>query len=75
MRGCMLSVIDVATVAAATAASIFLPTITKGQYMEGRIEKIDVKREHRELVALFYRIELATFVYRLMFQHSGNRLG
>lgn len=36
--------------------------------MEGRIDKIDVKREHRELIALFYRMELKNFLQVLMYQ-------
>ena len=39
--------------------------------MEGRIDKIDVKREHKELIALFYRMELIAFVQTLLYQHPG----
>ena len=50
-------------------------TLIKGSYMEGRIDKIDVKREHKELIALFYQMELKAFVQRLMYEHSTNRAG
>jgi len=42
----------------------------KGSHMENRIDQIDVKKDHKELIALFYRIELSTFVQILLYQHS-----
>lgn len=47
-------------------------TLTKGQYMEGRIDKIDVTREHQELIALFYRIELRTMLQRILYEHYAR---
>jgi hypothetical protein len=37
--------------------------------MENRIDKIDVRRDHEELIALFYRIELRNFVQILLYKH------
>lgn len=49
-------------------AALLNPTI-KGHCMEGsRIDKIDVKSEHKELIALYYRIELKTFVQVLLYE-------
>lgn len=50
--------------------SAILYTLSKGSHMENRIDKIDVKKDHKELIALFYRIELSTFVQILLYQHS-----
>ena len=50
-------------------ASIIPFTLSKGSHMENRIDKIDVKNDHRELIALFYRIELRTFVQTLLYEH------
>jgi hypothetical protein len=49
-------------------------TISKGYYMEGRIDKIDVKREHKYLIALFYRMELRSLLQRLVYEHSTTRV-
>lgn len=38
--------------------------------MEGRIDKIDVKRDHEELIALYYRMELLAFTQILLYEHS-----
>ena len=48
-------------------ASAILYTISKGSHMENRIDKIDVKNDHKELIALFYKIELRTFVQALLY--------
>ena len=48
-------------------ASAILSTLSKGSHMESRIDKIDVKKDHKELIALFYRIELRTFVQALLY--------
>ena len=45
----------------------FFELITKGQYMEGHIDKIDVKRDHKELIALFYKIELMHLMQVLLY--------
>lgn len=37
--------------------------------MEGRIDKIDVKRDHKELIDLFYRMELRAFIQTLLHEH------
>lgn len=50
-------------------ASAILHTLSKGSHMESRIDKIDVKKEHKELIALFYRIELRSFVQALLYEH------
>ena len=50
--------------------SAILSTLSKGSLMENRIDKIDVKNEHRELIALFYRIELRNFVQVLLYEHQ-----
>ena len=49
--------------------SAILNTLNKGSHMENRIDKIDVKKDHKELIALFYRIELRNFVQVLLYQH------
>jgi len=49
--------------------SAILHTLSKGSHMESRIDKIDVKKEHKELIALFYRIELRNFVQVLLYEH------
>ena len=58
---------------ATTFNSIILSTISKGYFMEGRIDKIDVKREHKRLIALFYRMELRSLLQRLVYEHSITR--
>ena len=65
--GCMLNLV----------LTIVLPAIlyslsSKGSHMENRIDKIDVKKDHKELIALFYRIELRNFVNILLYQHSNK---
>jgi len=46
----------------------------KGSHMEKRrIDQIDVKRDHKELIALYYRIELRTFLQVLLYQHSTQK--
>ena len=55
--------------------SAVLFSISKGYYMECRIDKIDVKYEHKELIALFYRMELRSLLQRLMYEHSTTRIG
>ena len=45
----------------------FLYTLTKGRYMEGRIDKIDVKRDRQELINLYYRMELKAFIQALLY--------
>lgn len=37
--------------------------------MENCIDKVDVKRDHKELIALFYRIELMTFIQILLYNN------
>lgn len=54
--------------------SIVSSTISKGQFMEGRIDKIDVKQEHKYLIALFYRMELRSLLQRLVYEHSTTRV-
>ena len=49
--------------------SAILSTLSKGSLMENRIDKIDVKKDHKELIALFYRLELKAFVQTLLYQH------
>ncbi len=53
----------------------FSYTLIKGSHMEGRIDKIDVKREHKELIALFYQMELKALIQRLMYEHNTTRVG
>lgn len=50
-----------------TSAVMFI--LSKGSHMENRIDKIDVRRDHEELIALFYRIELRNFVQILLYKH------
>jgi hypothetical protein len=50
-------------------ASAIFHTLSKGSHMESRIDKVDVKKEHKELVALFYRIELRNFIRTLLYNH------
>jgi hypothetical protein len=38
--------------------------------MDSRIDKIDVKREHKELIDLFYRLELKHFLQVLLYRRS-----
>ena len=38
--------------------------------MEGNIDKIDVKAEHRELIDLYYKIELLHFTQVLLFSEE-----
>ena len=45
--------------------------IEEGHLMKGRIDRIDVRRDHRELVALFYRIELQHLIMRLLYERSS----
>ena len=49
-------------------SAILYTLSSKGSHMESRIDKIDVKSEHKELIALFYRIELRNFLQILMYQ-------
>lgn len=37
--------------------------------MRNQVDKIDVKREHKELIALYYQIELKALIQRLLYQH------
>lgn len=37
--------------------------------MEQQIDKIDVKRDHKELIALYYKIELRNFLQRLLYEN------
>lgn len=53
--------------------SLFLPLI-KGSFMEVRIDKIDVKRDHKELIALFYYIELKDLVRRLVYKQAESMI-
>lgn len=41
--------------------------------MNSQIDKIDVKRDHKELIALYYRIELKALIQRLLYQHEQLR--
>lgn len=41
----------------------------KGSHMEQQIDKIDVKREHKELIILFYKIELRALIQRLLYEN------
>jgi hypothetical protein len=57
-------------------ASAFLYTKSKGYRMDKRhIDKIDVKKDHKELIALAYRLELISFVQVLLYQHTQNKYG
>lgn len=38
--------------------------------MEGHIDKIDVKTEHKELIELYHRMELYYFVQALLYPQS-----
>jgi hypothetical protein len=38
--------------------------------MENRIDKIDVQKDHQELIALFYRIQLRNFIQILLYEHG-----
>jgi hypothetical protein len=51
-------------------ASLFNLSI-KGSHMEKnrRIDKIDVKRDHKELIALYRKIELRNFIQVLLYKH------
>lgn len=42
--------------------------------MERQIDKIDVKSEHKELIALFYRMELKSLIQRLLYENNLRRL-
>lgn len=53
-----------------TGLPALLHLIIKGHCMEGHIDKIDVKRDHKELIALFYRMELLAFTQVLLYAHS-----
>lgn len=50
----------------------FLFTLSrKGSHMENnRIDSIDVSKDHKELIALYHRIELRNFVLVLLYQHA-----
>ena len=37
--------------------------------MENRIDKINVVKDHKALISLFYRIEFKNFVQILLFNH------
>lgn len=37
-----------------------------------KIDKIDVKSEHKELIALYYKMELKAFIQRLLY-NTCNR--
>jgi len=41
--------------------------------MERQIDKIDVKRDHKELIALFYKMELKALIARLLYEHPNSR--
>jgi hypothetical protein len=43
----------------------------KGSHMEKnrRIDKIDTKKDHKELIALYYKIELRAFVQAVLYKH------
>lgn len=45
----------------------YLTTI-KGQFMEGRIDSIDVKNEQEELIALYYYMELKAMAQVLLYE-------
>jgi hypothetical protein len=51
-----------------------LYTLTKGTFMEGNhIDKIDVKRDHKELIALYYKMELKAFIQCLLYEHQTSK--
>jgi hypothetical protein len=63
-----------------TALTAFLTSLSqsslKGCYMEDRnIDKIDVKRDHKELIALYYYLELKSLVERLLYEHNTTNGG
>lgn len=41
--------------------------------MERQLDKIDVKQDHKELIALYYRIELKALIQRLLYEHYHSR--
>jgi hypothetical protein len=46
----------------------------KGSHMEKRrIDKIDVKKDSKELIALYRRIELRNFILVLLYQHTTEK--
>jgi len=46
----------------------------KGSHMEKRrIDTIDVNKDHRELIALYRRIELRNFILVLLYQHTTHK--
>ena len=50
-------------------ASLFTLS-SKGSHMEKRrIDKVDVNKESKELIALDYRIELRNFIQVLLYKH------
>ena len=51
------------------SACLFTP-LSKGRDMENRIDKIDVQKDHQELIALFYRIQLRNFIQILLYEHG-----
>ena len=55
-------------------SQVFLPkfvhSASKGYYMEGHIELIDVKRDRDELITLFYYMELKALLSKLMYEND-----
>ena len=58
-------------IVATTGILAFLLNLSnKASHMEKRrIDKIDVKTDRKELIALYYRIELRTFIQVLLYTH------
>jgi hypothetical protein len=55
-------------------ATTLLTLRCKGSRMENtRIDRIDIKRDHKELIALFYRLELRNFVSILLYRTRAIR--
>ena len=60
--------IDITTLIVILATLLNLSN--KGSHMEKRrIDKIDVKKEYKELIALYYRLELRNFIQVLLYKH------
>jgi hypothetical protein len=58
------------------AASLSQSIVAKGCRMDDRrIDKIDVKRDHKELIALYYYMELKSLVQRLLYEHESTTGG
>jgi hypothetical protein len=64
------------TLAVLIILASFPQSIAKVYHMEDRrIDKIDVKRDHKELIALYYYMELKSLVDRLLYEHNATTGG